>query len=140
MYYTIETMKCFNKKQELQNCLQIFQKGILMSITSLKDLRKQMNESFDLKYILTHRLNQDCLENFFTQVRGKNITSDHPTPVECLYTVRTIILGKNPGLSVALHSNTIDRDPEEYVSAKFMNHLSRDNITNGLCERTDQQC
>lgn len=111
-----------------------------MSITSVKALRNQMDESFGFKYLLTHRLNQDCLENFYSQVRGRNGPNDHPTPVECLYTIKGIILGKNPGVSVTLHSNTIERDPEEYVSATFMSHLSRDNITNGVLEQTDEQC
>ncbi|KAG4065025.1 hypothetical protein HA402_004148 [Bradysia odoriphaga] len=39
MYSTIEGMKCLNKKNKVLNSLQIFQKGILMSITSIKGLR-----------------------------------------------------------------------------------------------------
>lgn len=110
-----------------------------MSIASIKGLRNQMEEKFNFKYILTHRVNQDCLENFFSQVRGRNGPIDHPSPVECLYTIKAIILGKNPGMSRHLHSNTIEQDPEEYVSATFMHHLSRDENTNGVCERNDEQ-
>ncbi|KAG4068984.1 hypothetical protein HA402_005645 [Bradysia odoriphaga] len=119
MYDTVKNMKCFNKSDELQNALQIFQKGILMSITSLKLLRSKMNEKFGFKFILTHRLNQDFLENFFCQIRGRSGQHDHPTPV--------IMLGKNPGVALHNHSNTIEMDPEEYVSAKFMNVLSEKN-------------
>lgn len=111
-----------------------------MSINSIKALRKDMDEKFRFKYLLTHRLNQDCLENFYCQVRGRNGTDDHPTPVDCLYRIKNIILGKNPALSAKLHCNTIDQDPEEYVSATLMNHLSRDDITNGICETTDEHC
>ena len=124
----------------MQNALQIFQKGILMAINSVKALQREMNEKFGFKYLLTHRVNQDCLENFFSQMRGRNGPNGHPTAVECLYTVKSIILGKNPGLSVTLHSNTIERDPEEYVSATFMKHLSRDNVTSGVCEQSDMYC
>lgn len=129
MYNTVKTMKCFNKKYELQQSLQIFQKGILMSITSLKLLRSKMNEKFGFKYILTHRLNQDCLENFFSQIRGRTGSSDHPTPVECLERIKAIMLGKNPGVALHNHTNTVELDPEEYVSATFMNALSGDNCT-----------
>lgn len=133
MFSTIEGMKCFNKKKELLNSLQIFQKGILMSITSIKALQKIMEEKFGYKYILTHRGNQDCLENFYSQVRGRNGPSDHPTPVECLNNIKYIILGKNPGLSCQMHSNTVERDPEEYVSASFNKFLSeKKSIKNGL--------
>lgn len=127
MYDTVRNMKCFNKNGELQNSLQIFQKGILMSITSLKLLRSEMNEKFGYKYILTHRLNQDCLENFFSQIRGRSGAHDHPSPVECLQRIKIIMLGKNPGVALHNHSNTIERDPEEYVSATFIQTLSDEN-------------
>lgn len=127
MYDTVKNMKCFNKSDELQNALQIFQKGILMSITSLKLLRSKMNEKFGFKFILTHRLNQDFLENFFCQIRGRSGQHDHPTPVECLQRIKVIMLGKNPGVALHNHSNTMELDPEEYVSAKFMNVLSERN-------------
>lgn len=140
MYDTMKSMKCYNKSKKLLNSLQIFQKGILMSISSVKALRAKIKEKFDYKYLLTHRLNQDCLENFFSQMRGRNGPNDHPTPVECLNTIKAIILGKNPGLTVELHSNTIEQDPEEYVSAKFLNHLTRDNIADGVREETDEEC
>lgn len=120
MYETVRNMKCFNKKGDLQNSLQIFQKGILMSITSLKLLRSKINEKFGFKYILTHRLNQDCLENFFCQIRGRSGPHDHPTPVECLQRIKMIMLGKNPGVALHNHSNTIERDPEEYVYEGFI--------------------
>ncbi|KAJ6639791.1 Transposable element P transposase [Pseudolycoriella hygida] len=139
MYSTIKSMKCFNKKKELQNSLQIFQKGILMSITSIKDLQKAMTKIFGFGYLLTHRCNQDCLENLYCQVRGRNGPDEHPTPVDCLYRIKSIILGKNPGLSVELHSNTIEQDPEEYVSAKFMKHLSRDGYTSAIVEQLYDQ-
>lgn len=130
MYSTIKDMKCYNKKKKLLNFLQIFQKGILMSITSIKALFVEMHEKFDYQYILSHRLNQDCLENFYSQVRGRNGANDHPSPEECLSRIRTIILGKNPGISAHLHANTIDKVPDEYVSASFINLLSDDNLNN----------
>lgn len=91
-------MKCFNKKKQLLGAHQVFQKGILMSITSLKALRIQMEEHFGYKYLLTHRLNQDCLENYFCQMRGRNVRvgfNDHPTPSECMNNMKWIILGEN---------------------------------------------
>lgn len=63
MLHTIKTMRCRGK-----NNLQVFQKAIIMSIKSLQGLYASVVEDYDVKYILTHRLNQDCLENFFCQV------------------------------------------------------------------------
>lgn len=74
---TFLTMRCQNK-----NSLQIFQKGVFISTTSLQDLYVDLSAKYDLKYILTHRLNQDCLENLFFQVssldnfRGRNKCSN----------------------------------------------------------------
>jgi hypothetical protein len=55
----------FKKKRTIQT----FQKGVLLSITSLKYLRNDLNELYGTSYILTHRLNQDSLENLFGQLR-----------------------------------------------------------------------
>lgn len=113
MYSTIEKMKCYNKNKELQNAKQVFQKGIflgrnlftkelfsrfpislslgiLMSINSVKALRAEMKKKFNFNYLLTHRLNQDCLENMFSQMRYRNGANDHPTPTECLNNLKHI--------------------------------------------------
>lgn len=57
------SMRCNGK-----TTLQTFQKGIIMSCTSLKLLMEELRAKYSVKYILTHRLNQDVLENFFSQV------------------------------------------------------------------------
>lgn len=139
MYHTINTMKCYNKNQELQDAHQVFQKGIMMSITSIKALRNEMEKNFGHKYLLTHRVNQDCLENFYSQMRYRNGASDHPSPVECLFNMKSIILGKNPGIAANMHTNTVDRDPEEYASANFQNCISKA-VPAIRQSNTDEQC
>lgn len=47
------------------NGLQIYQKGILQSNNALIGLYDYVHEKFGAEYILTSRLNQDCLESFF---------------------------------------------------------------------------
>lgn len=51
---------------EVENISKVFQKGIIISTKSLRALFPVLKE--ELQYILTHRLNQDRLENFFSQV------------------------------------------------------------------------
>lgn len=63
MLSVVSGMKCIGK-----NTLQVFQKGMIMSIKSLRGLYAFLEEELNVKYILTHRLNQDCLEKFFSQV------------------------------------------------------------------------
>lgn len=118
MYATVQSMKCYDSKEKLRNALQTFQKGILLSIKSLKALYRDLHE-MGITFILTHRLNQDCLENFFSQVRGKMRFKEHPNTVECLYNIRSIILGRNPIVTKQLHTNTVDKLPDEYVTSEF---------------------
>lgn len=58
------TMKCSGKRTN-----QVFQKGLIISITSLQLLFNFLKEKYNTSYIITHRLNQDILENFFSQVK-----------------------------------------------------------------------
>uniref|UniRef100_A0A182FWF1 Transposable element P transposase-like RNase H C-terminal domain-containing protein n=1 Tax=Anopheles albimanus TaxID=7167 RepID=A0A182FWF1_ANOAL len=45
--------------------------------------------------ILNMRLNQDVLENFFSQIRQIGGVHDHPSPIRCLYRIRLLMLGKS---------------------------------------------
>ncbi|KAK3924472.1 Transposable element P transposase [Frankliniella fusca] len=107
MSYLMSSMKCVGK-----TCLQVFQKAILMSISSLRLLRMEMKTKFNKPFILTHRLNQDVLENFFCQIRTRGGLHDHPTPLEAIWRVRMIILGKNPGI-VQANANALDRSKDD---------------------------
>ena len=45
-----------------------FQKGFVMSSTALRGLFSAVKREHGLSYLLTSRLNQDCIENLFSQV------------------------------------------------------------------------
>ena len=74
--------------------MQVFQKGILLSIASLKGSYQDHKEKYSITYLVTHRLNQDALENFFSQVRNKGGLHDHPSPLNAIHRIRLIVLGK----------------------------------------------
>lgn len=59
----ISTMRCAHSPEMLP-----FQEGILVSIKSTKRLYQDMVETYGVTYILTKKINQDALENFFGQV------------------------------------------------------------------------
>jgi len=82
MYETILLMRCTGKFG-----LQIFQKAILMQINGTKVLLKILQQN-GLQYILTCKINQDTLENLFSQLRGTGGLDDHPTPLNALYRLR----------------------------------------------------
>ena len=60
------TVKVKNPKSK---SLYKFQKEIMLSNPSLICLFQMLQKLYDVKYILTHRLNQDCLEHFFGCIR-----------------------------------------------------------------------
>lgn len=69
-----------------------------MTNNAVKFLYEDLKCHFpDLKYILTYRLNQDVLENFFGIIRSKGGLHDHPDCLEFKYRLRSYILGKNQG-------------------------------------------
>ncbi|KAG5862345.1 hypothetical protein JTB14_024861 [Gonioctena quinquepunctata] len=94
-----------------------------MSINSLKILSDDMNQKFSASYILTHRLNQDSLENFFFQVRSGGGVYDHPSPLDALSRVKMIILGKNPGI-LESHTCTEDQQQDEYMVAQMFHRAN----------------
>lgn len=80
--------------------LLLFQKGIIVSNNSLEQLfiylkEKYSDENFVMKYVITRRLNQDLLENFFSFIRATGCAYDHPTALDFKYRLKRYILGKH---------------------------------------------
>ncbi|KAJ4440540.1 hypothetical protein ANN_08681 [Periplaneta americana] len=110
---TINSMTCRGKRVK-----QVFQTAILVPISSLKYLLLDV-QKLGMTYILTHRLNQDSLENLFSQIRSRGGLYDHPTPLNSLYRLRMIILGNNAG-NIEKHKNTHTESSEEYLSSQLL--------------------
>jgi hypothetical protein len=110
VYRTILNMRCCGMQS-----LQIFQRGMLMSINSLRGLFASV-QSIGVSFILTNKVNQDALENLFSQLRTRGGLHDHPAPLNTLSRLSLIILGRNPG-AVQVGTNTSDIDGEEFVFA-----------------------
>lgn len=117
MYDTILSMRCTGKFG-----LQIFQKAILMQINGTKVLLKILQQN-GLKYMLTCKINQDALENLFSQLRGRGGLDDHPTPLNALYRLRMLILGKNPGIT-SQQTNTTHVNNEEFMVATALKKIN----------------
>ena len=84
----VENMRfCDNMEKKTK---KPFQKGILISIQSTMSLFKELkNEGVD--FLHTAKLNQDCLENFFSRLRGVGGNNNHPAPVEAMDRVRILL-------------------------------------------------
>lgn len=99
-------MKVVNKTRVLP-----FQKGILLTNESLKKLlpyikEKYSNDKFQPQYIITRRLCQDVLENFFSYLRAMGAANDHPTPVDFKNRLKWYILGKHSNHVISEKGNT----------------------------------
>ncbi|BFF94830.1 uncharacterized protein DMAD_12357 [Drosophila madeirensis] len=68
-----------------------FQEGILISNSSLDVFRVYLAEKYDMEDVVTSRLSQDHLEDFFCAMRAGSI-GDHPTPKEFESRLRKYIL------------------------------------------------
>ncbi|XP_046811334.1 uncharacterized protein LOC124420920 [Lucilia cuprina] len=77
-----------------RKCLEPFQKGILMTNNALIMLHEYVKK-YDMKYIVTSRLNQDVLEHFFGAIRSKGGLNDHSSPRDFKFRLRKYILAKN---------------------------------------------
>lgn len=70
------------------------QEAMVVNISALKMMRKHLEDTANMPYLLTRRLNQDDLESFFGVLRGRDGGAyDHPTPLTKKYRIRAGILG-----------------------------------------------
>lgn len=74
-------MRVHSSKHD-RKCLMLFQKGILLTNKSLRNLFSDVNDMYNMKYITTRVLNQDVLENCFSYLQGMRAANIHPTPLE----------------------------------------------------------
>lgn len=59
-----------------------FQKGILLTNRPIPELYDYVHDNYKVDYLLTSRLNQDVVENFFAYIRGMGGPNDLPTPLD----------------------------------------------------------
>ncbi|KAL4104542.1 hypothetical protein QTP88_019837 [Uroleucon formosanum] len=86
----IKTMLVHSKKSFMP-----FQKGILLT------------------YVITRRLNQDILENFFSFMKGIGGFDTYPNPLDFKYRLRSYILGKHSAVVLTSNQNTEENKEAE---------------------------
>ncbi|KAF2887032.1 hypothetical protein ILUMI_19141 [Ignelater luminosus] len=89
-----------------------FQNGILVSITSLKLLFRQLQNDFNIKYLLTYNLNQDVLEGFFSirSVGGRNdeVISESSNVGRTDDVPNIVTFSMHDNLQITYNNNSID--------------------------------
>ena len=109
-----------------------FQTGIIVSINSTLDLYQALKNE-GISYLLTSRLNQDGLENFFSQVRALGGNNSHPSTVETINRIRTLCLTKNVK-SIVNNSVVEMQDDDEFLSVNLIDELDLDLPDNVYCK------
>lgn len=100
-----------NMRTSKRSTLLPFQKGILLCNRSLRQLFQYVKEKYStdalkIDFIITRRLNQDILENFFSYIRAMGHANDHPSPVELQNRLKWYILGKHSEHAFSNNKNT----------------------------------
>lgn len=93
--------------QFLESCLRYLSKlktaenhvvpcivGWQISIRSLLNLWKDLHDNSGFKFLLTNRLNQDCIETLFSVIRGKGGFRDNPDSQQFRAAFRHVIVDK----------------------------------------------
>lgn len=94
----IEVMSSMRVKDPLRKGLLMFQKGAILSSYSLIGLYNMLQESYKVQYILTRKLNQDCLEHLFGCIRQMQGSYDHPNAITMKFRLKKLLLGKDVAL------------------------------------------
>ena len=87
-----------------------FQFGIIASIKSTISLFLELKDE-GVKYLLTKRVNQDCLESFFSCIRGIGGPNSHPSPVEVIRRIRKLCVSKN--IDYVIRGSNVENIDEE---------------------------
>ena len=66
----LDDFSVFSNDGKLLQSKQPWQIGMQCSIKSTRALYDELVKNGPFRYLLTSRLNQDCLENFFSRIRG----------------------------------------------------------------------
>lgn len=110
----------------------------MLSTTSLKLLWEDLQRRFGTQYILTRRINQDVLENFFGVIRSKGGLHDHPNALEFKYRLRSYIMGKNAGAYSEFSNVDTDDTPDLPVSGHLLSKLDSESETLASCNMQEK--
>jgi len=121
-FYTCEKMIVGKK-----TALLPFQKGFLMTIRSLLGCNSDLQKLYGMKYILTSRLNQDCLENLSSQTRALGRAYDHPLTVEFKNRLRLLIMSKNIS-DISFNSSAVELEVDsiDFITSSVFSGLTPD--------------
>ena len=109
-----------------------FQKGIALVCASMKGLYKYVRERYNMPYVMTSRLNSDCVENLFSRLRGLGAANDSPDVTQAFNHLRLVMIGQDtdyvvPKASVEFREDTaIVEESTQVTSQVGQQTMARD--------------
>ena len=108
-----------------------FQRGILRTTSSLRGLFEDLEGTTpDFKYILTSHLNQDCLENCFSQLRSMGGANTTPNAVEVRARLRVLLMAPAPMVAVSTKGRAVLQLERDTGFVSTGRALKPDNLSN----------
>ena len=118
MLLFIKSIKVIDRvtKEDHTNQLKCLN-GLQLTINGLTSLWQMLHEKEGIQFLMTRRLNQDPLENFFGSIRQQGGNSDSPTPIQFARAFRKLFY--DHCLSLSSGNCTEDLDAILLAGSKF---------------------
>ena len=122
---------CKPKQKSVKpKAIPLFIQGIITSSKSLISLFDELKERYEMSFILTSRLNQDLVENFFSRIRALGGTHTQPNALEFMQRFRLLVISNSAEFAVPNASVKCNPTSEEenISTSKFLKHIQKDYI------------
>ena len=93
-----------------------WQHGLMCSIRATRALYTDLVIKGPFTFLLTAKLNQDCLENLFSRLRALGGDNAHPTPLEAMRRMRILLLVRGADLLIRRPAVEMEDDNGDPVS------------------------
>ncbi|XP_043196219.1 uncharacterized protein LOC122367299 [Amphibalanus amphitrite] len=115
-----------------------FQHGVLRTNASLRGLYLDAQTACPgLGYIMTSHVNQDCVENAFSQLRGMCGRNTTPDAVEARIRLRIMLMAPSPLAAVQSRSLPVQVEGDTDFLSTCAQPLTPNNVTNAAYEGLD---
>ena len=127
-------IKLYQTKGNLEpvKSLLPFQKGWIVSIDASLALLDKLRSKYQALFLMTSRVNQDCLENLFSRIRYIGGSDTHPGCVEFMNRLRLLVLGQSSAFVVEtapVRTADEEEDMDTVLSQKIVEGIDSDEPT-----------
>jgi len=108
-----------------------FQAAVILSTKSIIDLVEQLINDCDFQFLLTSRLTQDCIENFFSVIRKRNVV---PNAVQFKNNLKLISISQ---YMKSVENSNYEEDDREYLSCFLKIPKTHNSIVHDVSRSAD---